>query len=183
MHIIAKGCTVYQWDTGRYVTIDENEPGDLIDFAGAGDCNALSVAVDGDGDAPIPNELLKDGRDICAWVRRGGKTICSGVIAVKRRKKPLDYVYTETPTVGYQQLKKEVDELREQVGQGGGGTVQEVEPPLVLTGHKLTVDLSGVRGTQVTQGDAAPTSSANRGDSYIRTNGELWEFTDVPGTY
>lgn len=178
---------LYQYDSDRRAVADDYEPGDLMDFAREGQCRALTVAAKGDPGGewfPVPNKLLRCADGVVCWLRRDGATVASARFGVTPRAKPADYEYEETPTVGYRELEGRVAALERKLSEGGGGgRVQDVEPPLVLDGSTLKVDLSGVRGAQVTTGDSAPTSSANRGDSYIRTNGELWEFTDVPGTY
>lgn len=179
--IHAEGGSLWQWDLGREVHVEDFEPGDLLDMARSGSCDALTVALDDEGMAPIPNALLKRAGTVEVYQRRGDATVDQACLTVLERPKPPDYVYSATPTVGYAELERRVAAL-EAGGGTGGGKVQEVEPPLVLDGSTLKVDLSGVRGTQVTTGDAAPSSAANRGDTYIRTNGELWEFTDIPGT-
>lgn len=179
MHV--EGGALWQWDLGREVHVPDFEQGDLLDMARDGSCDALTVALDGEGRAPVPNALLKRAGQIDVWQRRGEATVAQATLTVLERPKPPDYVYSETPTVGYAELERRVAAL-EAGGGGGGGKVQEVEPPLELDGGTLRVDLAGVRGTQVTTGDDRPSSAASRGDSYIRSNGELWVFTDIPGT-
>lgn len=76
---------------------------------------------------------------------------------------------------------KRADEAAQNAG--GGGKVQSVEPPLALSDSGvLTVDVEGVRGTQVTVTEGRPTTAGRRGDSAIGIDGTLWEFTDVPET-
>lgn len=170
---------LYQYDTGRRVEADDYEPGDLMDFAREGSCRAISVAADGEGYFPVPNKLLKCGEAVLCWLRRGGETVSTARLEVIARAKPDDYQYIETPVAGYRELAQRVEALEKRIDEGGGtggGKVQDVEPPLVLDGSTLRVDLSGVRGTQVTSGDDVPSAAANIGDTYIRSNGELYQY-------
>lgn len=176
----------WQWDVGLEVTVAGAEPGDVVDFARAGECAALSVTVSADGAARVPSSLLRCAGQVACWVRRGDRTCGHAVVSVRPRAKPAGYADAPDEVMTWESLDASirawVEERLAAGGGTGGGKVQEVEPPLELEGGRLTVDLSRVRGTQVTTGDGEPSSAANRGDSYIRTNGEIWEFTDIPGT-
>lgn len=95
-----------QWDYGRVLKISGlNLAGDSIQvhFAneGCGEALVQLGAVDKSGNitVKIPNELLKNGRDINAYVyladKEFGKTIREIWIAVKPRPKPKDYEEVE----------------------------------------------------------------------------------------
>lgn len=176
MDVDIVGGEVWQWDLNRRVQVIGYLDGDIADFAQREGCTAVSVAVE-DGYAPIPNELLREDRDLRVWIRRDGVTVCSRPIPVRRRQKPLDYIYSETPAIGYAQLEKRVEALEQ--GGGGGGAVQRVEEPLLLADGTLSIDAEAVRGNQVTSGDDAPTFPAKVGDVYIRSNGELYRRVQV----
>lgn len=179
--IHVEGGPLWQWDVGRELHVLDYEPGDVVDFAQAGHCDSLMVAIGEGGVAPIPNQLLKRPDGIRAWQRRDGETLAAVALSVRARAKPSDYEYVATPTVGYGELSEEMDRrfkaIEELVGRGG---LTEVREPLVLEGGVLSLDLSKVgRGTQVTVGDGAPEGVAMLGDSYISTDGTLYEYAET----
>lgn len=96
--------TIYQWDVSRTVDVDTDCE---VHFALQGEPQALIVAS-ALGKASIPNILLQDGRDIIAWKVQEDKTVETKRIAVMRRAKPADYVYTETETITFETLVAEV---------------------------------------------------------------------------
>ena len=98
--------TIYQWDVSRTVDVDVDCE---VHFALQGELQALVVAS-ALGKAEIPNILLQDGRDIIAWQVQEDKTLETKRIAVMRRAKPADYVYTETETITFETLVAEVRE-------------------------------------------------------------------------
>ena len=98
--------TIYQWDVSRTVDVDTDCE---VHFALQGEPQALVVAS-ALGKANIPNILLQDGRDIIAWKVQEDKTVETKRIAVMRRAKPADYVYTETETITFETLIAEVRE-------------------------------------------------------------------------
>ena len=98
--------TIYQWDVSRTVDVDADCE---VHFALQGEPQALVVASTL-GKANIPNILLQDGRDIIAWEVQEDKTLETKRIAVMRRAKPADYVYTETETITFETLVAEVRE-------------------------------------------------------------------------
>lgn len=91
---------------------------------------ALPKIVDGTYVADIPNILLQSANTIHIYVvthtANGERTIDDTTLGVTRRKKPSDYVYTETEVMSYQDLERRVTEL-EQSG-GGGGILKETDP-------------------------------------------------------
>lgn len=115
--IYAEGGDVWQWDLGRTVRAEPHEPGDLMDFALRGSCRCWATAEDGQGAYPVPNGLLKAGRDLVCMLHRGGETVAARCIRVSPRPMPADYVYSETPTVGYAQLRAEVMDAIEGLSQ------------------------------------------------------------------
>lgn len=98
--------TIYQWDVSRTVDVDTDCE---VHFALQGEPQALVVAS-ALGKAEIPNVLLQDGRDIIAWQVQEDKTVETKRIAVMRRAKPADYVYTETEIITFETLVAEVRE-------------------------------------------------------------------------
>lgn len=104
----AVGGPLWQWDLDRVCEVAGAEPGDLMDFALVGEEWALATEADADGNYPIPNGLLKSGRDLRVMLRRDMVTVAAGRLCVRPRPMPPDYRYTETPTVGYLQLRREL---------------------------------------------------------------------------
>lgn len=98
--------TIYQWDVSRTVDVDADCE---VHFALQGEPQALIVSSSL-GKASIPNILLQDGRDIIAWKVQEDKTVETKRIAVMRRAKPADYVYTETEIITFETLVAEVRE-------------------------------------------------------------------------
>ena len=98
--------TIYQWDVSRTVDVDTDCE---VHFALQGEPQALVIAS-ALGKAEIPNILLQDGRDIIAWKVQEDKTVETKRIAVMRRAKPADYVYTETEIITFETLVAEVRE-------------------------------------------------------------------------
>lgn len=181
-NIHAEGGPLWQWDLGRTVHVLDFEAGDVLDFAQAGSCDSVMVAIGADGRATVPNALLKRADGIRVWQRRNGETVYAAALAVKARTKPDDYQYVATPTIGYGELSEEMNRRFEEIEEliGKGGAVTSVEEPLRLEDGVLSIDLAGaVRGTQVSIGEDVPTAPGIRGDSYIRTDGTLYEYAEV----
>lgn len=96
MEIKVEGCgPLYQWDVGRRVFIDGLDPGSEVHFSLKGADRAYVVEPDGEH-APIPNQLLSDGRDVIAYAVCGGQTVASATLMVRRRARPDDYAYEQT---------------------------------------------------------------------------------------
>lgn len=148
---------LWQWDLDRHAHVSDFEPGDVLDVARDGSCDALTVEISEDGLAAVPNTLLRRPGTLRLWLRRDGETVDASAEPILERTKPADYLYVETPTIGYRQLEGRVAALEERMDAGGGGQ----------------------RGTQVTVGDGVPNQPGIRGDSYIRSNGELWEYVET----
>lgn len=108
------GSDLYQWDVDRRVSVDDkiNE----VHFACCLGNEALIVPVV-DGMADIPNILLQRPLDINAWgvITDGGSsyTVTGVVLKNKARKKPSDYIYTETEVKNYAVLEKRIKVLEE----------------------------------------------------------------------
>lgn len=179
--IHVEGGPLWQWDVGRELHVLDHEPGDVVDFAVAGHCDSVAVAIGEGGTCPIPTQLLERPGGIRAWQRRDGETLAAVALSVRARAKPSDYEYVVTPTVGYGELSEEMRRRFEEVEArlDNAGAVTSVEEPLRLEGGVLSIDLAAARGTQVGIGDDAPTAPGIRGDSYIRTDGTLYEYAEV----
>lgn len=115
--------TLYQWDTDRQVKVltDDGITVDEVHFANAFTQQALIVVpTNGDGGriANIPNILMQCSVPINVYAvahsDNGERTVCAQQLEVIKRKKPSDYVYTETELKDYQELEDRVDVLEEQ---------------------------------------------------------------------
>lgn len=101
---------LYQWDTDRQIEItpDDGIVVDEIHYATVMLRESLVVlphVVDGTYVADIPNILLQSANTIHIYVvthtANGERTIDDTTLGVIRRKKPSDYVYTETEVMRY----------------------------------------------------------------------------------
>lgn len=91
------GGQLYQWDTGRTVTV-EDKTIHKVQFANKGDSVALSVDVV-NSVAKIPDVLLQTGRELeCYGVYSSSEVVESreyAIFSVRDRAKPKDYLPTE----------------------------------------------------------------------------------------
>lgn len=87
------GNALYQWDTGRYVTVTDIEA-DHIHFSNKGDSKAVVMELT-DSKSQIPNYLFQTGRQLCVYVVKNGITIESCVFPVIPRERPEYYIYEE----------------------------------------------------------------------------------------
>ena len=126
---------LWQWDTGRQIkiTLEENAIVDEVHFSNAYSKDALVVKpqVNEQGNivADIPNILLWQVFPINVYVvmdfPNGKGTICEEQLKINPRKKPSDYVYTETEILNYLDLEKRIKALEEN---GTGGITEETDP-------------------------------------------------------
>ena len=115
------GKTLYQWDTGRQVSINPPEgiTVDEVHFAGRNDAVALVVAPKTAEEgivADIPNIFLQKSTGIRMWaVMRypdgSERTVSTNSEIIISRAKPEDYVYTETEVQRYETLEERIEEL------------------------------------------------------------------------
>lgn len=139
---------LYQWDTDRQIEIapDDGIAVDEIHYATVMIREALVVlphVVDGTYVADIPNILLQSANTIHIYVvthtANGERTIDDTTLGVTRRKKPSDYIYTETEVVRYDNLENRIKELGEKISTDYV-TSEELDNKGYLTQHQ---DLSG----------------------------------------
>lgn len=111
--------SLYQWDTGRYVTITvkNGESISEVHCYNRGDKEALVVETrfkDSSIVAPIPNILLQSARELIVCVMRenvnGEQTEEKASFHIIERAKPSDYVYTETEVKRWEDLEKRVND-------------------------------------------------------------------------
>ena len=111
---------LWQWDTDRYVVVENYVDGMVANMACEGDTLAYTVEIEmevpsGDYTARIPDELLQRGEQILFFIRMDGDTVFAKRFAVLARPKPDDYIYTPTEAHGWAELKFEIDEINEQL--------------------------------------------------------------------
>lgn len=90
---------LYQWDTGRELTIDGAADATMVHFATRAYGRTVDVEIK-DGKAKIPDFLLQTPTPLSVYLFAGtadaGYTKIEKVYEVKRRNKPADYVFTPT---------------------------------------------------------------------------------------
>lgn len=129
---------LWQWDTGRQIKITpkENAIVDEVHFSNAYSKDALVVnpQVNEQGSivADIPNILLWQVFPINVYVvmdfPNGKGTIYEEQLKINSRKKPSDYIYTETEVRNYEALEERIKTLEENGTGGGGGITKETDP-------------------------------------------------------
>lgn len=139
---------LYQWDSGRTATVDIEC--DVVHFANLkyGESLAVEVKV---GKVAIPNKLLMSGDPIYCWAFAkddgGAYTKKEQTLAVIKRAKPSDYVYTETEVItvktavnkALEEAKESGDFKGEKGEQGEKGDPTDVQQ---TTGQSTTAVMS-----------------------------------------
>lgn len=87
------GDALYQWDTGRYVTVTDITA-DHVHFSNKGDSKAVIMEI-ADSQSKIPDYLLQTGKQLCVYVVSNGVTVESKIFSVTYRERPEKYVYEE----------------------------------------------------------------------------------------
>lgn len=123
------GPTLYQWDTGRRVSIAVSGATEAH-FAVATSSRALVVPVVA-GVAEIPALLIAYGMDITVWASDGRDTLALAVIRVRPRPKPDDYIYTEDETKTWADIEDWVREQLKTVGDPGTNWYVGVGSPAI----------------------------------------------------
>ena len=102
-----------QWDTEKKVQVSSEETFNEVHFYNKFSTVA-EVVLPKEGYADIPNHFLQTGDDITVWLVNstveGDTSIEKAVLEVSPRKKPADYVYTETEVITFKKLVEEVEE-------------------------------------------------------------------------
>lgn len=196
------GKPLYQWDTGRKLTIEKElaTKANEIQFYMDGDKDALIVMpiIDAAGQtvANIPNILLqRDGYLIALAVsEKDGEeqVLCSGRYSVFHRAKPSDYVYEETEIFDYKSLLERVEALEK------GASLNETDPTVpdwakapekpsytaeevgALSKDSLqsAVDLALLQAKQSGMFDGAPGYTPQKGVDYY-TEGDKAEMVNL----
>lgn len=118
---------LYQWDTDRQIKITTDLMVDEVQFDTILSKSLLvkpRVDVElGGVVAYIPNILLQGNMEVNVYVvmhTENGKHVTEHrKFEVIKRKKPSDYIYTETEVLSYESLEKRVSELEQSGGTGG----------------------------------------------------------------
>jgi predicted RNA-binding protein with RPS1 domain len=101
-----------QWDTDKKVQVSSEEEFNEVHFYNKFSASA-EVVLPKEGYADIPNHFLQTGDEITVWLvnstEEGDTSIEKAVLEVLPRKKPADYVYTETEVITFKKLVEEVD--------------------------------------------------------------------------
>ena len=130
---------LWQWDTGRQIIItpEKNAIVDEVHFSNAYSKDALVVKpqVNEQGNivADIPNILLWQVFPINVYVvmefPNGKGTIYEEQLKINPRKKPSDYVYTETEILNYLDLEERIKVLEEKQNEGWIGEEKDPTVP------------------------------------------------------
>ena len=99
----------YQWDINQYLLVDNPDIKE-IHFSNIYQKEAMVVEVK-DGKAAVPNILLQTAMYIHAYAFCGECVQYEASYRVKQRKKPADYVYTETEIKRYDDLEQRIANL------------------------------------------------------------------------
>ena len=104
---------LYQWDTGRKLTVDDATV-TQVHFQNRAYGRTIDVDVK-DGSAIIPDELLQKAGDLRVYAFAGtaasGFTKVERVYNIIRRNKPNDYMYTPTEQKSLEGLQKQIGDL------------------------------------------------------------------------
>lgn len=108
----------YQWDTDQKLIVTDAGVCNEVHFANAGCSEALVCKIREEGGVrlvDIPNILLQKAEGITAYLwycsANGAETRYSQSFTVLSRKKPEDYVYTETEVLNYRSLCERIESL------------------------------------------------------------------------
>lgn len=107
---------LYQWDVNQRLKLRGIKVGSEVHFESDGIDEALPVKVyeeKGNLYANIPNIHLQKSGYLRGYIQTGGGTVKQFLFTIKQRKKPADYVYTETETYTFETLEKRIKELEE----------------------------------------------------------------------
>ena len=103
---------LWQWDTGRTLTVDTDCS--QVHFSNKVFGRSIDVNV-AYGVAIIPDVLLQTDKDLNVWAFSGtaenGYTKISKTFKVNRRNKPADYVFTPTDQTSLEEIKERVSYL------------------------------------------------------------------------
>ena len=116
-----KNGTLYQWDIGRVVEIDDSaRTVTQVQFAKIDETEALLVPFERKGtkiECRIPNILLQSEEKIIVYVMSDTagetKTVVCRSFCIVKRPKPTGYVYTESEVLTYRTLEEKLEQAKE----------------------------------------------------------------------
>ena len=143
------GTPLYQWEKGRRLEIlpIRNMKVDSVHFANYGDTEALVVKPKEENGmiiADIPNVLLQSGSNLVVFSVNVSsdsvETILDCVIAVRKRPKPANYVYTETEVWNYKALEERMQAMEENLDEQVASSIEEYLEENPIDGVKFATD-------------------------------------------
>lgn len=149
---------LYQWDKDQYIVVETGQP--YADFAHSNVGVSLRVPVVA-GKARIPDEMLTRSGSIRCYLVDEKQTLFYGVITVKSRTKPPDYVYTEPEKREWDKLWDKFDALAKKGGLYYEPSVSE-DGKLIWNGTEETMpqipaaNIRGPKGEKGEQGTQGP---------------------------
>ena len=147
--------TLYQWDKDQYIVVETGQP--YADFAHSNVGVSLRVPV-ANGKAKIPDEMLTRSGSIRCYLVDEKQTLFYGVITVKSRTKPPDYVYTEPEKREWDKLWDKFDALAKKGGLYYAPSVSE-DGKLIWNGTEETmpqIPAANIRGPKGEKGEQGP---------------------------
>jgi hypothetical protein len=104
----------YTWDIDRQVIVKDPSITEVHFCNRTDDCSLVVEVKEEDGlrIANVPNILLQSSFDIRVFGYDGKATMHDKVFKVKARTKPADYVYTETEIKNFEELEKQIAEIK-----------------------------------------------------------------------
>lgn len=109
----------YQWDTGRKLIVNDDECAQ-VHFGNENMECALACQIyvqDGIRMVNVPNILLQEAKPIKVYLdlidNDGRLTAYSEVLPVVKRKKPEEYIYTETEVLNYNSLLERINQIEQ----------------------------------------------------------------------
>lgn len=168
---------LYQWDSGRTATVDVEC--DVVHFSNLKYGESLAVEVKG-GKVDIPNKLLMSGEPIYCWAfakdENGAYTKKEQTLAVTKRAKPSDYLYTETEVISVKNaVNQGLEEAKENGDFKGDKGDTGATGPAGKDGANGKDGVDGKDGTSVTVSNVSESTEENRGDSCTLTEHRMFE--------
>lgn len=121
----------YQWDTGRHLIVHDHNCTEVHFCNGSYDCSLVCEVKEHDGlrVVDVPDILLQESKSITAFAfveaNGGGYTRFAIVFPVRARRKPEDYVYTETERKNWEALDRRMAELEDDMEQQVAASVEK----------------------------------------------------------
>jgi hypothetical protein len=167
---------LWQWDTERFLTVSDDV--DFVHFSNLQYGKAFTSEVV-NGEARIPDELLQVNGQLYSYVFKGsvenGYTEYSEQFEIKKKPKPVDYVFTSTEYITIESLDKRVEKLETQGG-GGSGFSPTVEIQPIDGGHKVIItDINGTKEFDVFDGQKG--EKGDKGDKPVK-GVDYWTESD-----